>query len=332
MLRNPEIKRELIIEIIVAVIFVAICFYLDIFSGVAALLMAAAIIIIHVIFHKSRYRKLADLCDDIDKVLNGDDTISFSSCEEGEISILKSEIHKMTKRIREQNAALKEEREYLKDVLADISHQLRTPLTSMSLILTVLRTKELSDRERISNLRKLSDILSKTEWLIETLLKMSSLDAGAAVINKEEVSCRSLIGAAVSSLEIMAEMREVAIETEINADTVYADRNWTTEALRNIIKNCIEHTENGGLIKITSEDTAVSTVIKVSDNGDGISEKDMPHIFERFYKTDNVLHQGFGIGLAFSKQIVTAQGGIVKAKNTAPKGTEFTLVFYKLTV
>lgn len=332
MLRNPEIKRELIIEIVVAVLFVALCFYLNILSGIAALVMASAIIIIHVVFHRYRYRKLADLCDDIDKVLNGDDSVSFSSLEEGEISILKSEIHKMTKRIREQNTALRSEREYLKDVLADISHQLRTPLTSMSLILTVLRTKELSDRERITNLRKLSDILSKTEWLIETLLKMSSLDAGAAVINKEEVSCRSLIGTAVSSVEIMAEMRGIEIETEIKADTVYADSNWTVEALRNIIKNCIEHTESGGLIKITAEETAVSVVIKVTDNGEGISEKDMPHIFERFYKADNVLHQGFGIGLAFSKQIVIAQGGTIKAKNIVPDGTEFSITLYKLTV
>lgn len=330
--RNPEIKNELIIESVIVALFSALCFYLSIMSGFVALVMGAAVIIVHIVFHKRRYRKLTSLCDDIDKVLNGDDTVSFSCCEEGEISILRSEIHKMTKRIREQNSALTAEREHLKDVMADISHQLKTPLTSMSLILTVLRTKELSDKERITSLRKLSDILSKTEWLIETLLKMSSFDAGAVEIHKEEIPCRSLINNAVSSLEIMAELRGVELITQSDADTVCADLNWTVEALKNIIKNCIEHTENGGVIRIKADETPVAVTISVSDNGSGISDKDLPHIFERFYKTDNVLHQGYGIGLAFSRQIITAQGGIIKAKNAKPHGSEFSLVFYKTTV
>ncbi len=332
MLRNPEIKKELITEIIVAVAFSVMCFLINALSGIVSLIMGAVIIFIHIFFHHYRYDKLSSLCDDIDRVLNGDDTVSFSDCEEGEISILRSEIHKMTKRIREQNTALSAEKVYLKDTLADISHQLRTPLTSMSLILTVLRTKELSERERIQNTRKLSDILSKTEWLIETLLKMSTLDAGAAVITRENVPCRKLIGEAVKSVEIMAELREISIEADIPEGTVYADKNWTTEAIVNIIKNCIEHTENGGRIRISAHETTVSTVITISDNGSGISQKDMPHIFRRFYKADNVLRQGYGIGLAFSRQIIAAQGGVIKAKNLLPNGMEFTVVLYKLTI
>lgn len=330
--RNPEIKHEIIIEIVTALLFAIVCFVLNPVSGVLAFVMGFIIIIINIVFHKKRYGKLATLCDDIDRVLGGDNSVSFSSCEEGEISILKSEIHKMTKRIREQNSLLRTEREYLKDVLADISHQLRTPFTSMSLILTVLRTKELSDRERIVNLRKLSDILSKTEWLIETLLKMSSFDAGSVKLHKEEVSCYSLIESAISSVEIMAEIREIEIKTKVEADKICCDCNWTVEALRNIIKNCIEHTENGGVIEINAAETPVAVTICIKDNGNGISQKDLPHIFERFYKTDNVLHQGYGIGLAFSRQIITSQGGIIKAKNIKPHGSEFTLIFYKTTV
>ena len=330
--RNPEIKCETIIEIAVVFLFSAVCFAINPLSGIAAIVMGLTLIAIHVIFHKKRYRKLAELCDDIDKVLGGDDSVSFSSCEEGEISILKTEIHKMTKRIREQNNTLKAEREYLKDVLADISHQLKTPLTSMSLILTILRTKELSEREQITNLRKLSDILSKTEWLIETLLKMSSFDAGAVELHKEEISCTALIGSAISSVEIMAEIRGVAISREVLADKIYCDRNWTVEALRNVIKNCIEHTENGGAIEIKAYETPVAVTITVSDNGSGISDKDLPHIFERFYKADNVLHQGYGIGLAFSRQIITAQSGIIKVKNRTPHGSEFSIIIYKTTV
>lgn len=332
LLRNSEIKRELIIEAAIVALFAVLCFCLNFAAGIAALAMGAAVITVHIVFHKMRYDRLQALCDDIDKVLGGDDTVSFSCCEEGEISILKSEIHKMTKRIREQNTTLKKEQEYLKDALADISHQLRTPFTSMSLILAVLRTKELSDRERITNLRKLSDILSRTEWLIETLLKMSSLDAGAAVINKEAISCRALVGAAVASVEIMAELREIEIKTEINADMVCADYNWTVEALRNVIKNSVEHTGNGGLIKIIAEESPVAVTIRVSDNGSGIGKEALPHIFERFYKADNVLHSGYGIGLAFSRQIITAQGGVIKAKNIMPHGSEFTMIFYKTTV
>ena len=300
-------------------------------SPVCAAVMLLCCVIITGVFLFSQYGeygKLSKLCDNIDKILDGDDSISFDSYEEGDISLLKTEINKMTTKIREQNKELAKDKAYLQDSLADISHQLRTPLTSMSIILTMLRTKELSDSDKKRYIRDLSMLISKTEWLIDTLLKLSSFEAKAITMEKKEFSCNELIKSATEPLLIMAELKETELVMVSGNEKLVADFRWCNEALKNIIKNCIEHSNNSSEIVISSEENALAVTITIEGGGNRILEKDFPHIFERYYKTDNVNHQGYGIGLALSKQIINEHDGIIKAENT-DKGVKFTIVFYK---
>ena len=328
MFRNKELKTMIIVQIIITVAACIICFFINAIASVIIALASALIIITGLIANKTRYDKLGALCDDIDKILGGDDSIYFDSYEEGEISILKTEIGKMTTRIREQNRMLLEDKELLKDSLADISHQLRTPLTSMSIILTMLRTKELSDSDRKKYVRDLSMLISKTEWLIDTLLKLSSFEPKAITMERKNFLCSELIAASTEPLLIMAEIKDVKIITDCDKEMLAADFRWCNEALQNIIKNCIEHSKSGSEIRIRSEENALSVAISVEGGGNRISEKDFPHIFERFYKSDNVNHQGYGIGLALAKKIISAHDGVIKAEN-ADKGVRFTLIFNK---
>ena len=212
-------------------------------SPIAASVMLLCCLVIMGAFLFSQYgeyNKLDRLCDDIDRILDGDDSISFDSYEEGDISLLKTEINKMTTRIREQNRELAKEKSFLQDSLADISHQLRTPLTSMSIILTMLRTKELSDEDKKRYIRDLSLLTGKTEWLIDTLLKLSSFEAEAITMKKEDFFCKELIESATEPLMIMAELKDVHIKISAGEVKLSADFNWCCEAIKNIVKNSIE--------------------------------------------------------------------------------------------
>lgn len=331
MLRNKELCFQLAAQILISVIACVICVFISLTACIIVAVSSLLIIIAGLVAAKARCNKLSLLCDDIDKILNGDDSISFDSYEEGDISILKTEIGKMTTKIREQNNKLKSDKSILKDSLADISHQLKTPLTSMSIILTMLRTKELSDSDKKRYIRDLSMLISKTEWLIDTLLKLSSFEAKAITMEKKEFSCSELIKSATEPLMIMAELKETELVTVAGDEKLVADFRWCNEALQNIIKNCIEHSNSGSEIVISPEENALAVTITVEGGGNRISEKDFPHIFERYYKTDNVNHQGYGIGLALSKQIINEHGGVIRAENT-DKGVKFTIIFYKSTV
>ncbi len=300
-------------------------------SPIAASIMLLCCLVIMGVFLFSQYgeyNKLNRLCDDIDKILDGDDSISFDSYDEGDISLLKTEINKMTIRIREQNRALAKEKTFLQDSLADISHQLRTPLTSMSIILTMLRTKELSDPDRKRYIRDLSLLTEKTEWLIDTLLKLSSFEASAITMEKTEFNCKELLESATEPLMIMAELKGTHIGINAGEVKLYADFRWCCEAVKNIVKNCIEHSKVDSKIEITAIENPLFVTIAIEGGNNRIEEKDFPHIFERFYKSDNVNHQGYGIGLALAKKIISAHDGVIKAENT-DKGVRFTLIFNK---
>ncbi len=323
--RNPELKKSMVFQIILCAIAAVGCCFFSMFSAVIVMALSAVLIITQLVFYKKRYQKIVDLYEDMNKVLNGNDEITFSAYEEGELSILKSEISKMTLKLREHNSILMRDKIVLKDSLADISHQLKTPLTSMNLILTLMSRENLTSEQRMSHLRSLSELLSHTEQLIDILLKISRFDAGAVTLRKEEISCRELIKNAVSSLEIMAELRDVEIRKRVADETFKGDFNWCSEAVSNIVKNCIEHTSS--LVEIEVKRTPVSVKIIIADNGNGIAQKDLPHIFDRFYRREDTVQSGYGIGLSLARKIITSQDGIIKVEN-GKVGARFIICFY----
>ena len=278
---------------------------------------------------RARYRALAELSEEIDRVLHGAEGCSIADCEEGELSILRSEIAKMTLRIREQNQALRREKGRLADALADVAHQLRTPLTSANLILPLLRRAP-EEGERRALLRELEGLFRQMDWLVTALLQLSRLDAGIVEFRREELEAEALIREAARPLLIPMELHGVTLEVDAPPGVqLTGDGGWLAEALRNILKNCLEHAGDGARIWAACRDTPLFTEITVRDSGPGFPPEALPRLFDRFYRGGTAGGTGFGIGLALCRTIVTGQGGTVTAKNHPQGGALFLLRFPK---
>ena len=331
LLKNKEVRGALLWQLSVSVIACPLCFMFDLRAGLTAVVLSLLLMLIFCIGTYKRYRRIASLAADINHVLHGDSPIDFDNYSEGDLSILHSEIYKMTVRLREQQQKLMKDKEYLADSLADISHQIRTPLTSINLLVERLSASGLTDECRHQLANELYGLLDRIDWLITTLLKISKLDAGTVQFNRDTVSLEMLINKSCAPLLIPIELRgqELVICAEGN---FYGDPAWTSEAVGNIVKNCMEHTPDGGKIEIEATENALYSEIVIKDNGTGISPEDLPHIFERFYKGKDSDGKSFGIGLALSRMIIAGQKGTVKAENRKNTGAMFTLRFYKGTV
>ncbi len=329
--RNPEFKSAFILLCVISFPACLTAFIWQIEFGALMLAVCGAFLLIFCISAYMRYRKISSLALDIDKILHGDRAVPLDKYDEGELAILQSEISKMTVRLREQQQKLTEDKIYLSDSIADISHQIRTPLTSINLLVSFLSDPEITDEKRVQVTHELYELLSRIDWLITSLLKISKLDAGTVSFKAESISFKALIEKAIAPVTIPIELREQHLELELSGD-FYGDIAWTCEAVLNIVKNCMEHTPDGGRLNITAADNALFGEIIITDNGCGISQEDLPHIFERFYKGKNSDKASFGIGLALARMIITAQNGTVKAENNPEGGARFTIRFYKGTV
>lgn len=331
LLKNKEVRGALLWQLLLSAAACAVCFFFDLRAGLTAVVLSLLLMLVFCISTYKRYQRISSLADDIDQVLHGNSSIDFDNYSEGELSILHSEIYKMTVRLREQQQKLINDKKYLADSLADISHQIRTPLTSINLLVERLSASGLTDECRHQLTNELYELLDRIDWLITTLLKISKLDAGTVSFNKETVSLETLIKKSCSPLLIPIELHGQELIIRAEGD-FYGDPAWTSEAVGNIVKNCMEHTPDGGRIEINAAETALYSEIVIKDNGTGISPEDLPYIFERFYKGKNSDGKSFGIGLALSRMIIAGQKGTVKAENRKNAGAMFTLRFYKGTV
>ncbi len=340
LLRNKEVCRTLLIHIMLSVLATGIAWNADIEYGILMLGVCIAFILVYLISTMLRYRKIAQLSKDVDRILHGDNHIELDRYSEGELAILQSEIYKMTVRLREQQQKLLDDKVYLADSIADISHQIRTPLTSINLVVQMLSKDDLTVERRQQLFRELRELLSRIDHLITVLLKISKLDAGTVQFNKDNIPIAEMIRMATEPLLIPMELRGQELKVEAEGG-FYGDAAWTSEAVGNIVKNCMEHTPDGGCIHISAMDNALYTEIVITDDGGGIDKEDLPHIFERFYKGKNSGDKSFGIGLALARMIITGQNGTIKAENVSASesgigqdaptvlGARFTIRFYK---
>ncbi len=325
-------KKRRLIHALLTTAGAAICAFFSIPCAVTVVITSAAFMLFYEVILSQRRDQVMKLCDDIDRILRSDDIISFDEYKEGELSVLSAEIHKMTIRLREQNAALLTEKRFAKEALEDISHQLRTPLTSV-MILGLMNDSELTEQERMEYLRDLYELLARMKWLIETMLSLSRIEADAVKFAKNTVSCRELIAQSIETVSVTAELKSVEIRTEINGEPEFiGDLHYTSEAIVNLLKNAIEHTPQGGTVTVTANGSNISSNITITDTGTGIPEAELPHIFERFYRSSEYTKNGFGIGLAFAKKVISAQDGSLKAANHKPHGAMFDIHFYKTTI
>ncbi|MBY0758686.1 two-component sensor histidine kinase [Drancourtella sp. An210] len=279
---------------------------------------------------RRRYKDIESLTQQIDRILHGEEHLELGEFREGDLEILKDEIYKMTVRLREQNEKAKQEKVFLADALADISHQIRTPLTSLNIMLERMKQADMSEIQRKKSCRDMERMLGRMEWLITALLKMSKLDAGTVRLEKKRILAKDFVKEAVRPLEIPMELKGQTLLLKGEGDVTFqGDEAWTMEALGNVLKNCMEHTPSGGMIQIEWRENPLFTEIAVSDSGDGIAKEDLPHIFERFYRgrqSDNV---NFGIGLALARSILSGEDAVITAENRKEGGARFRIRFYK---
>ena len=309
-------------EFLTSAVGVILCAVFSIKAAAVMLVTVTIMLTIGYISERNRGEKILHLCDEIDKILHGAETVNFDDFKEGELSILSSEIHKMTIRLREQNSALKGEKAAMKIALEDMSHQLRTPLTSVMLLLEMLRDPNLPQNERLKHIREMTSLLSQMQWILETLLNISRMEAGAVTFLKQDISAARLIRDAAEPIAISLELKGITLKTEAQGDPHFtADLRYCTEALTNILKNCMEHTPEGGVITVRAYENPLYTGITVTDTGSGFPEEMLPHIFERLCHDNQ--KNGFGIGLAFARSVVVSQNGSLQARNSPEGGAEF---------
>ncbi|MEY8391253.1 sensor histidine kinase [Lachnospiraceae bacterium] len=331
-LRNPEIQRSLFCHLLLAALSVYLGYSHDSYSGQLMLLFSVLYLAAHYAITGLRYRKLRQLSLELDSMLHSNTPIEFEKYREGELSILESELSKMTLRLREQALALSNDKKLLADSMADISHQIRSPLTASNLILSLLREQDLPLPRRQQLIQEQTQLLSRIDWLVEALLKISKLDAGTIPFKHDPVLVPDLIKHAAEPLLIPMDLRNqtLSIGNGGTSSPPYftGDFSWSTEAVLNILKNCMEHTPMGGEIRVSFSQNAIYTEIMIEDNGPGFETEDLPHLFERFYKGKNAAEHSVGIGLALSRMIVTRQNGTLKAENRAQGGARFLIKFY----
>lgn len=344
-IRNPEIKRQLFFFILIGAVG-GVCnigFFMH--QGVSTKEMPVVDISLLLflmwgimgVFHFGesyhRYKRIAEVSSEIDHILHREDIGFIRHMEEGELCILEDEINKMLKRLKEQNMELNREKTYLADSLTDLSHQLRTPLTSMNLLCSMLEDETLTQEKRREYHRKLLGLLKKVQWLIDVLLKISKLDADAVLFEKQSCNIAKLVREAMVPIEIPMELKGLKLVWDVDADAAFlGDRKWMTEAVENILKNCMEHTPAGGTITVSGRENTLYTELVIADNGAGIEKEDLPHILERFYKGKNSGEDSVGIGLALAGMIVTKQEGTLKVENRKEGGARFRIRFYKGTL
>lgn len=290
---------------------------------------SAVLIVIFYFYLKNRQAEIDKITKYVEKVSNKKYSLDIDENTEDELSSLKNELYKITVMLKEEADNSEKQKEALTIAISDISHQLKTPLTSILIMLDNLSESDNMDKQtRDRFIAEISRQIENMNWLVISLLKLSRLDAGVVEFDKEKINANILINEVISNLEIMAELKNVGFEIQTNKDYYFiGDYNWNKEAIQNIVKNAIEHTKADTKVRIKIEGNSVYTSITIKDEGDGIKEKDLKHIFDRFYKSENSSENSFGIGLSLSKSIIEEQNGYIQVETEENKGTTFVIKY-----
>lgn len=282
-----------------------------------------------VIFRWRRERQIAELTMYLTRLQDELSLPELSKCAGGQLGILESEIYKLVVLFSEQRSIAHREKGQLAEMLSDISHQIKTPLASITIMTDLLKSPGLSEEKREEFTDKIDSQVNRITWLIRNLLTLSQLDADVLRLKKEEISLQELIKRSCQPFEILCELKGVELSRHIGEELwITCDKRWTTEAISNIVKNCIEHTKTGGKVEIIANQNNFATNIIIRDDGEGIEKKHLPHIFERFYKGGNRSEDSVGIGLSMSRQIFLKQNGTISVKSQTGEGTEFCIKLY----
>ena len=288
---------------------------------------AAVIFLRYLLVRRGRIEQLKEYVCEVEQ---GKYVLYITENEEDELSVLKNELYKITVMLKESAELQKRQKNALANSLADISHQLKTPLTSVMVLLDNLsESSHMEEQTRRRFLAEITRQLENINWLVAALLKLSRLDAGVVEFERKQVNVDALLTTVTENIKPAAERKQVRIKREGEKGAVLSgDYRWLTEAVTNIVKNAIEHSFTDSEIEIWVKDNAVYTAIGIRDFGEGVEEADQKHIFERFYRSRYAKEDSVGIGLSLAKEIIERQQGYLTVE-TREQGTLFQIKFLK---
>ncbi len=330
MLRNREIRFLLLVMGAISLTAILVAAFISPVSTLLVFILSLLLMGSSLLFTRWRYRELDKLSVYMGEISNGNDTLDVRDNQEGELSILKNNIYKVTLMLSEHRSLLQRDKVQLTDAISDISHQLKTPLTSMTMMADLLSDPNLSPAKRSEFTHHIRVQLERIDWLVSSLLKLSKIDAKTIPFKKDRIPVKNLIQKALEPVMIPMDIKghTLSIVGDDNVSFI-GDFNWTAEAVINILKNGVEHTPEGGAIAITFSENALFTEVIIADNGKGIPKEDLPYIFKRFYKGKNAAEGSIGIGLAMAHSIVASQNGVIDVTSDGETGTQFRIKFYK---
>ena len=308
-----QMKQNMILNIILIIVF-SILWMIIIFE-----------------YLKRRDKKINQITQYINEIKNKKYELDINENSEDELSNLKNELYKITVMLKEESEISKKDKENLKMSVEDISHQLKTPLTSITIMLDNLKNNpNMDENTKQKFIFEISKQIDWINWLVISMLKLSKLDANVVQFYEEKINLKRFIDEIIKNLEIPIEIKnqQIVIEGDESASFI-GDYKWQQEAVTNIIKNCIEHNKDNGKVYIRYEENTLFTKITIKDEGKGISKEDLKHIFERFYKGQNSSENSVGIGLALAKNIIEKNNGMISCKSELDKGTEFVIKYMK---
>lgn len=292
--------------------------------------LALSIILLYLKHENDQDKEIKRIVKCIKEINKKNYAINIEDNTEDELSILKNEIYKTTVMLKEMAESSKDDKLRLKDSLSDISHQLKTPLTSINIMLdNILDNPNMDADTKEKFIQSIKREVTNISNLATEILKLSKFDANVVRFENKEVLVKDIIKKAISNVEMMAEIKNVEIKVVFHDNVkLVCDLNWQVEAIINILKNCIEHSSENSFINIEVIDNKIYKEIIIKDSGEGIDKKDLLHIFERFYKGKNSSKDSVGIGLALAKKIIEMNNGSISVNSVKGKGTIFTIRYY----
>ncbi len=292
--------------------------------------LALSLILLYLKHEKVQNKEIKKIVKCIEEINKKNYSINIDENSEDELSILKNELYKITIMLKEDAENSKKDKLKLKDSLSDISHQLKTPLTSINIMLdNILDNPDMDSNTKEKFIQNIKREITNISSLVGEILKLSKFDASVIKFEEQQVFIDDIVKSAISNVEMMAELKNINIEVN-NQDNIklVCDAKWQIEAITNILKNCIEHSKDDSTITIDIDSNKIYKQITIKDNGEGIDEKDLPHIFERFYKGKNSSKDSVGIGLALAKTIIEKDNGSIKVNSKKRKQTTFVIKYY----
>ena len=283
-------------------------------------------------FNSKKDKEINEITKYIEEINRKNYKLNIDEMSEDELSILKNEVYKTTIMLKEAAENSNKEKLQLKSSLSDISHQLKTPLTSILIILDNLIDDPDMDKEiREDFIRDIKMEITNISFFVQAILKLSKLDTNTVDFIEEKTYIKDIVDEVVKNLSTLCDLRNIKIVTTYKENTqITCDFRWQVEAFSNIIKNCIEHSKDNSNILIEVDENNVYSQVIIKDNGTGIDKEDLPHIFERFYKGKNSSNESCGIGLSLAKAIIEKSNGNIYVESKVGRGSTFTIKYFKM--